>query len=219
MEGLPKLLLSMLDQLCSDKKLYHWNLQANGDYIHVNLKFVPVDHTDESTSVPSMRRKSPSEKNRDFQRLNKWRVRHSSLIDSSCAADDPDMQDSCTKNASVQTEVKDNSNVKSAIVAGQYIRPKPQSDVGHVHQTVSDTTLDSDDDQDLELEPRGLKTITDTQENIMRSPPIKFIRVGHIKRLASKNDCSILSIHSELDSDSSGNNNVGTHFFNQHDYG
>jgi hypothetical protein len=83
MEHLPKLLLTVLEQLSEDKQLCQWNIQANGDFTYVNLRFVSPGHIGqhESTPVglPGWRKKSNSEYLRDAQRYFGWQSRKQSL--------------------------------------------------------------------------------------------------------------------------------------------
>ena len=44
-------------------------MQVNGEVVYLNLKFVPEGHVEKSTPAPGFRKKSPSEKSRDYQRL------------------------------------------------------------------------------------------------------------------------------------------------------
>ena len=69
---LPKLLLTTLNQILDENNLSQWNMQVNNGVVYVNLKFIQEGHVCQSTPVPGFRRKSPSEKKRDSQRLSTW---------------------------------------------------------------------------------------------------------------------------------------------------
>ena len=72
MQYLPKLLLTTLNQILDENNLSQWNMQVNNGVVYVNLKFIQEGHVGQSTPAPGFRRKSPSEKKRDFQRLSTW---------------------------------------------------------------------------------------------------------------------------------------------------
>jgi hypothetical protein len=76
--NLPKLLLTVLNELSVDKNLNHWNIQANGNTVYVNMRFVTPGCEDTSTPLPrpgyGFRHKSGSEKARDFNRFQTWKA-------------------------------------------------------------------------------------------------------------------------------------------------
>ena len=80
-DHLPKLLKTAIDQLLQEKELGQWNIQASGETVYVNMKFVPHGlHM--STPVPTgFRKKSPSEKKRDSYRMSAWQERKVSYGD------------------------------------------------------------------------------------------------------------------------------------------
>ncbi len=39
LEELPKLLVNTLEQLIQEKKLCQWNLQDNGNFVYINMRF------------------------------------------------------------------------------------------------------------------------------------------------------------------------------------
>ena len=82
MESLPKLLVTILNQLLEEKDLNQWNVQANGDTVYVNLKFTQHGQStnDSPPSMPGWRRKSPSERRRDSQRLSSWQSQRESNV-------------------------------------------------------------------------------------------------------------------------------------------
>ena len=82
LEELPKLLVNTLEQLIQEKKLCQWNLQDNGNFVYINMRFgshMAAAQNDNGDSHSfGFRRKSPSERNRDLSRLMSWREKHQS---------------------------------------------------------------------------------------------------------------------------------------------
>ena len=81
MEELPKLLVNNLEQLLCEKKLLQWNLQDNGNCVYINLKFgiyTGLKCDSDETQGMGLRKKSPSERHRDFSRLMSWKEKRQS---------------------------------------------------------------------------------------------------------------------------------------------
>ncbi len=195
MESLPKLLLSTLDHLCADKKLLQWNLQANGDTVYVNLRFVPPEYSDlghASSPVPGLRRKSPSEQQRDFIRLSEWRQRNMSNQSTTQCSQKPGLSFYGKCNA-------ENINVKDSVAPDEGMHTsqiRPQG--GHAQQTVSDENNGdpisndsvnvSTDDVTCEVKYPQTKTVTmDVNIAEYREPYIfdKFVEDSESKILAA----------------------------------
>lgn len=72
-QRLPKLLVAVLGQLLDEKDISTWNMQVNGEIAYLNLRFAPIGHFDPITPGPGFRRKSPSERFRDFNRISQYK--------------------------------------------------------------------------------------------------------------------------------------------------
>ena len=71
MERLPKVIVISLDELCVNEKLASWNISASAGMTTVTMRFVGDSHI-ASSPVPGLRKKSPAQLRRDYNRNTIW---------------------------------------------------------------------------------------------------------------------------------------------------